>query len=146
MYLDAELEFSDAQALTADAVSTNVIDGGSLEKRFGEGNPVFLVVQVQTTLVSAGNTATLTTSLQTSVDEAFTSPITMITGAVEVEADLVAGFRILGVALPHGAKRFLRLNYDNGTEVFTAGAVDAFIVKDVQTWFAIADALGPVHP
>ena len=73
MILDKELEFSAAQSVTATAASTNVIDLGSA-RDVGAGEVLELVVAAKTAL-----TGTLATIVQGSVDEAFTSPVTIQT-------------------------------------------------------------------
>ena len=45
MLIDSRLEFSDAQAVTTTADSTNVIDL-EVERQIGKGQPLFLVVLV----------------------------------------------------------------------------------------------------
>lgn len=47
MYIDAELQFSDAQAVTTDAVGTNVIDL-SLDRSIGNGEPMAVVFAITT--------------------------------------------------------------------------------------------------
>lgn len=47
MYIDAELQFSDAQAVTVDAVGTNVIDL-SLNRSIGNGEPMAVAFAITT--------------------------------------------------------------------------------------------------
>lgn len=134
--------FSDNQAITGDAVSTNVLDTlptgipahafSALEKDLGKGNPVPISIQV----TEVFNTLTsLTIELQVSVDEAFSSPIVVATETILL-ADLVVGKRTGFQYLPKGTdERFMRLNYDvNGTDP-TTGEIHAGIVSSLdQTW------------
>lgn len=132
---DALLIFSDAQALTATADSENIIDLGAGEDAWGtavtapefaQGKPMWLNVVVQTALDSAGEAATLTTTLRTGAKtEAITT--SALTGRTIAEASLVAGYCILSVPLPMGLSRYLKLIYTVGTENFTSGAIDAWI-------------------
>ena len=46
MFLDAELQFSDSQAVTTDAVGTNVIDL-SVDRSIGNGEPMAVVIVVE---------------------------------------------------------------------------------------------------
>src|SRR3546814_11399807 len=61
MYLDKENEFSDAQAVTATAISENVIDLGATNtlKDIGAGEEVWLVVRTSTAATAATSDATL---------------------------------------------------------------------------------------
>jgi len=131
MIIDKQLEFSDAQALTATAESTNKLDTTVLGDAINE---LRLVIQVSTTLDSAGDAATLDVTLQTDTVENFASPTTIATIAQIAEATLVAGYRICNIRLPaEVAERYLRVYYTVGTENFTSGNVDAFLTMDAQT-------------
>lgn len=140
MYVDKQIEFSDAQALTATAISTNVYDlfstdtGGSAEISpntridIGAGEDVYLIVGVPTTL--SGGTATgITVTLETADDAALTTNAQVVatSGLIPV-ASLVAGFNIMKVKLPPFAyRRYIGVRYTAATGPFGAGAVDAFI-------------------
>lgn len=130
MIKDAELEFSVAQAITASAASTNVIDQGAA---CNPGKPMKIVALVDTTFDSAGEAATLQIGVQSSVDEAFTSPINHGFSPVIAEASLIADKRVALLDMPaHGLKRYVRLYYTVGTENFTAGKLDAFLTPDAE--------------
>lgn len=121
MLIDQELVFSDGQAITADAASTHVVDGRVAG--IGAGNPIEVVAKID----EAFNTLTsLDVSLQSSTDEAFTSPVTH--QKVNV---LLAGLTINKVidlgTVPDSANRYLRLYYDvQGTNPST-GKVTGFL-------------------
>lgn len=122
MLLDKENVFSDNQAITADAVSTNVIDLGKYG--LAPGNPLSVITQV----TEVFNTLTsLTITVQSSVDEAFTSPINHQSVTVAV-ANLTLGKRIDLGSLLDGTKRFVRLNYDVVGTNPTTGAITAALV------------------
>ena len=75
MILDSQNLFSDAQAFTATAASTNIIDTRNTN-RHGAGEALTAVVTID---VAADNTTTdeaYTFALQSSADAAFTTPIT----------------------------------------------------------------------
>lgn len=120
MIIDKELEFSDSQAITGDAVSTNVVDLTHTVDT-APGKDVKVRFQVDT----AFNTLTsLDIALQTATDEAFTSPVELASRSVAL-ASLVAGYSF-EITVPSTALRYLRVNYDVvGTDP-TAGAVSAF--------------------
>lgn len=136
MYVDNTLVFSEAQAETTQAAhaSTNVIDtklaGDMLAK------PLFLDVTVDTTFTSGGS-ATLTTILETSDDEAFgTSTTLMSTDAIAV-ATLVQGYKILQGRVPSGVLRYLRCKYTIGTTTMTAGKINAILTNGIDKSFAV---------
>ena len=130
MIIDTQLEMSNAQALTATAASTNLIDTSVAGDAVDE---LYLVVQVSTTLASAGKAATLDIILQTDSAVGFGTATTLATCPRIAEATLVAGYRCWAIRIPSGAKRYLRMYYTVGTENFTSGNIDAFLTMDVQT-------------
>jgi hypothetical protein len=144
MIIDALSLFSDAQALTATADSTNVVDLGAAPttRNLGVGDPVYLVVHVPTALASSGNAATLTIRLASdSTANLDTSQTDHIVSEAIAEADLVAGYSRVW-ALPHGNyERYLGIEYTVGTENFTSGAISAFLTRDPQAWAAYPNAI-----
>lgn len=142
MILDAHNEFSNAQALTATAISTNVIDTGNFTKDLGAGDQMWLIVRTQTLLADVGSDATLTVTLESAADEALTSgPVVHASsGALAFAAASPAGATLLAVPLPQGEyKRYLGVRYTVGAGPFTAGNVDAFLTRDPQQWRAYAN-------
>lgn len=141
MIFDKTLQFSDAQAITADAASTNILDllatgtpyghAAALKRDLGKGVRVPLLVQV----VEAFATLTsLTIILQGSVDEAFTSPVTIHTSPAIPVATLVAGYQLPIDFFPRGTiYRYLRMYYDVTGSSATAGKITAGVVAAVQT-------------
>lgn len=139
MILDTQNLFSDDQALTATAVSTNVIDLGAggtpaigasaLGRQIGLGEPVEVLVQL--TVDSGGTSPTLDVDLQQDTTAAFSSA-TVIASAAQI-AGGSAGDRASIQWIPHGqSERFLRLNYTLGgtTPTYT---VTSGIVLGTQT-------------
>lgn len=149
---DQELMFSDRQALTATALSTNVVDigpmtGGNTTRDIsggtGGGETLYLVFNVTTTLDSAGEAATLTITLESDDVEAInTSPTVHWTSGSIAEATLAAGYQ-LAVGLPSGAyQRYLAVRYTVGTENFTSGNISATLARDVRNYRAYASEGG----
>lgn len=146
MLIDTKEMFSDAQAITVDAVSTNVIDllpsGGSINAgdtggptanttvNLGAGHPKYLYILVHTTFAKAGANPTLTASLESDSATGLDSSATVHwTGAAEAEASLVAGYWIAkGIPIPPGAyERYLGVRYTTGTDDFDTGKVSAWL-------------------
>jgi len=128
-YLDAEREYSDAQAVTASAASTNIFDHLGDADRIPQG---WLVVTVNTTCTAAG-AATVKVDLQTDDNSGFTSATTAHSangGAVIAKATLVAGYEVMRIRLPQGLERYTRVFYTVATGPLTAGAFDAYVVED----------------
>jgi len=128
MILDKENLFSDDQAVTTTAASTNVIDTGAA-KDSGPGTPMRVLAQVSEADFAGGTS--IAVALQTATDAAFSSPVTLFTTAAIALADLVAGYQFAIGMVPKGALRYLRLNY-TVVGTMSAGKITAGIVFDKQ--------------
>lgn len=136
-YVDAQQTFSDAQALTVTAVSTNLLDH-SQDRNLGIGKPLCVVLTVD---VAAAGGGTLTVTVQSDDNSAFSSPGTVTaTGAIAAAA-LVAGAQIIIPIPPDTAtERFMRLNYTLAT--MTGITVTAFLAPIDQVQNATQYAAG----
>lgn len=141
MIFSAQQLFSDDQAITASADSTNVIDLGvagtpygaaaALNDDIGKGAPVPLLVQVTTAMAAAG-AATLVVNISTGATAALGT--TIAASAVIPVADLVAGYQIPIQFLPNKiTERYLGIEYVVATGPMTAGNVTAGITMGNQT-------------
>lgn len=146
MLLDKQNEFSDSQAVTTTAISTNVIDtlpgiGGATQSNLGGVDSAFLVIQVDTTFT--GLTSLTVTLESSSTANLATSPTVHAASAALLPADLVAGKTVIQMPLPAGDyKRYLGLRYTvAGTA--TAGAISAFITRHPNAWKAQKAAARP---
>lgn len=130
MILDSTLKFSSDQAVTVTAVSSNVIDLGVSGRDIGVGEAVPLRIEVTESFATL---TSLTVAVQTSEDEAFTSPEVVVqTGAVPV-ASLVDGYVFNINAVPKGVTgRYMRLNYTVAGTTATAGKIVAGITAGNQ--------------
>jgi len=136
----AQQIFSDDQAITATAISSNVIDLGvagtphgaaaALNNDKGKGNKIPILVQV----TSVFNTLTsLTITVEVSAAAGLTSPVVLATETILL-ADLVAGKQMHMQVLPDGADlRYLGIRYTvTGTDP-TLGNITAGITMGNQT-------------
>ncbi|HHM6439591.1 Bbp16 family capsid cement protein [Pseudomonas aeruginosa] len=128
MLFDKKLLMSNAQAITASAASTDVIDRGDT-KDVGRAGDIPLCIQV----VEAFNTLTsLTIELQTDDNSGFGSPRSLFSVVVPL-ADLNVGYQTPVIVLPQKTERYLRLNYTVTGTAPTTGKVTAGVVAGVQT-------------
>lgn len=142
MIVDDTLVFSDHQAVTADAASTNQVDIGAAGTAFGHAAAVRRDIGIGThipifvAVTEDFNTLTsLTLVLQTDNDVAFGSAKEVARSAAIPLASLVAGYQLQWPALiPEGVdERYVRLYYDvTGTNP-TTGKIFAAIVAARQT-------------
>lgn len=145
MWIDKELQLSDAQAVTSTALSTNVIDttyaGTVPYADYGIGVPLYLVVVVETVATDSGSDATLTVTFESDVVETMDSAavVHFSTGALAFAAFAPDKTTLICTPLPMAAyKRYLALRYTVASGPLTAGKFDAFITTDPQRWKAYA--------
>lgn len=139
MVIDKLAEFSDAQAITVSAASTNSYDLGApgvaqynqiqLVRNLGKGMVSPLMCQVVEDF--AGGTS-LDIALQSDDNSAFSSPKDVFKMNVLL-ADLVAGYQLPMDKLPREIKeRYIRLYYTVNGGPMTAGKISAGIVAAVD--------------
>lgn len=141
MIIDAQNEFSDSQAVTSTAISTNVIDldSASVPKNIGGSEAMYLVVQTAVTCTDTSSDATLAVTLESDSAAALNSSPTVhfSTGTLAFAAFATAGTRLAVMPLPFGNyKRYLGVRYTVASGPLTAGAFDAFLTRDAQYWNA----------
>lgn len=143
--IDKFLQVSNAQVITATAVSTDVIDAGATKnpaigRDLGGGTQLFLEVTVGATFTAAG-AGTLTIALQDSADNATFADV--LTTPPLALASLVVGSRFY-IPLPAKMRRYIRANYTVATGPMTAGNVSAQIVDGMTVERAYPDSLAKV--
>ena len=128
MLLDQQALFSAAQAITATAASTNVIDTGS-NKDVGKYGDIPLLIQV---VEGFNNLTSLTVTVQTDDNSAFSSAADVLSMTIPM-ASLVLGYKSPIITLPMKMERYIRLNYTVTGTAPTTGKVTAGITGGVQT-------------
>lgn len=153
MIIDKFNEFCDATSVAGSAGTAlvgNVIDLGAASRDVGNGEPLYLVIQTDTEIITGGSAGTIqfqlasdsTADLATSATVHFASATLVTDDAAANSAALNAGGVIAAVALPQGTyERYLGILAVIGTTTVTAGKINAFLTKDVASWKAYADAL-----
>lgn len=149
MILDERLEFADAVAVTGTAAATavlgDVIDLGSAPtlQDIGNGEDLYLVLQVDTDVAASGGAANVTFKLVSDSVATLDSSATVhwSSGAI-AKGTLVAGYLIAAIKLPLGSyERYLGVTFTPDTNNTTAGKVNAFLTHDVAKWAALPDAI-----
>lgn len=128
MLLDQQALFSAAQAITATAASTNVIDTGS-NKDVGKYGDIPLLIQV---VEGFNNLTSLNVTVQTDDNSAFSSAADVLSMTIPL-ASLVLGYKSPVITLPMKMERYIRLNYTVTGTAPTTGKVTAGITGGVQT-------------
>ena len=141
MIIDATLIFSDSQAVTADAGSTNNINIGAAGTAYGHSAPVKRDIGIGTEIPlwisvteAFNNLTSLTLVLQTDDNAAFSSPKEVASKTYAL-ADLTLGARLKFPAeLPEGTdEQYVRLSYDVTGTAPTTGKIFAAVTAGAQT-------------
>ncbi len=136
MYIDSQLKFSDAQALTGPSttVSTNIVDlGVDRDIGIGEAMAVAIFVGVAADFTTTDETYQFT--VQTATDAAFTSPVTVVASAAIDGDELAAGATVV-LPIGHENLQFLRVSNT------TAGTTPSVTIDAVL--MPLADISGTV--
>lgn len=135
MILDSQLLFSDGQAVTTSAGSTNVVD--LVDPRdIGPGMPLKLLAVVGTAFTTdSTNASTLTIEVQGSTNSTTSNFTTIARSAALGVASLGAQSKLFPIdwpALPSGVAlpRYIRLLYTVATAAFAGGTITAGLVLD----------------
>lgn len=125
MYVDAQALFSDAQALTATAASTNLVDLG-FDGNVGIGEPMAVLLVLDVAADDTTGDETYSVALQTDTVEAFSSA-TQIGSATITRGDAAGSKYVIPIPADTSAEQFLRLNYTLGGTTPTV-TVTAFMI------------------
>jgi hypothetical protein len=149
MILDELTEFCDATALSTAATGRALVGDViplTVARDIGAAKPLYLVIQVDTTVTSAG-AATVSFELSSDAQAAIavdgTETIHFATAAIP-KATLVAGYVVAIVALPMenpAYETFLGIVQNVGTAALTAGKINAFLTDAPAKYKAYPDAL-----
>lgn len=110
--LDAHNQFSDSQALTATAASTNIIDFGA-DRNIGIGEKLSAIVNIEVASDFTTGNETYVIGVETDDNSSFSSPAVLSTTTL---VGSVAAGTIISIPIPADLRmeRYLRLNYTLG--------------------------------
>lgn len=135
MIHDLQNQFSSAQAITASAASTNIIDLGS-PRNIGVGEELYVVFEVVTAFTDTGSDSTVTVTLQTDDNAGFSSPATAQTIGT-FAASTAAGKRLVArLQVDTINERYLQAFYTVLNGNLTTGAITSALVKNIDAFTA----------
>lgn len=138
MLMDKQNLFSDAQAVTATAGSTNVMDLGKAGLNQGVGEEMYLVCIVDETLDDSGDDSTITVTLETDDNESMSTPTTIMTLGT-FAANAAAGSRLVGRVPVATYERYLGVRYTAANGNLSAGKFTTFLTKNIDAYTSYAD-------
>ena len=128
MILDSQGLFSDDQAITASAASTNYIDLQTADN-IGIGGAIPLLIQVTEAF---DNLTSLAVAVQQDDNSSFSSATTLATATLTL-AELVQGAKFPIHFMPRNGERYIRVYYTVTGTAPTAGQVTAGFTTGDQT-------------
>lgn len=149
MILDERTEFCDAVALNTGGAGTYLLgDVIDLEvaRDIGQGEPVWVVIQVDTTATSGGSATgnfIVASDAQAAIATDGSATVHLQSGAIAV-ASLTARTTILASRLPSEGnvyERYLGILQTTAVAAFTAGKINAFLTWNFAKFKAYADAV-----
>ena len=154
MIIDERTEFADAVSVASTAGTINVGDviDSSVVRDIGQGQPIYLIVTVDTEVITGGTAGTIqfqlvsdsvTTPDTSSATKHVYSPVYTTDDSAANSPELNAGGVPFQVALPiegEQYERYIGLQAVIGTTTTTAGAVSAWLSLDPYGWKPAADA------
>jgi len=157
MILDERNEFADATSVAAAAGTAligDVIDLGTASRDIGAGQPVWLIIQTDTEIITGGSAGTIKFQLASDAQAAIatdgSATVHLDTGtlvtddAAANDNRLNAGGLIFSAALPQGAvyERYLGILAVIATTTVTAGKINAWLSSEpYPAQRAYADAM-----
>lgn len=114
MFLDAQALFSDAQALTASAASTNIMDLGVARNVF-DGEPMAVLMTVDVAADTASGNETYAFSIQCDDNSGFSSATSLINAhAISGSALTLGSQHIIPIPVGQTVEQYLRVYYTLG--------------------------------
>lgn len=113
MFIDAQLLFSDAQAVTADATSTNVVDLG-IGRNLFDGEPMAVVITVDVAADGTTTDETYEFEVHTDDNAALSSSTQLIAQAIGYASLTAGSTHVIPVPVGVALERYLGVKYDVG--------------------------------
>jgi hypothetical protein len=155
MIMDERLEFADAASVAAAAGTAligDVIDLGATHRDIGSGQPVWLVINVDTEIITGGSAGTIKFQLASDAQAAIAvdgsasvhwdSGTFVTDDAAANDAQMNAGGLIAAVVIPMEGRvfeRYLGILCVIATTTVTAGKINAFLTLDPAKWVSTAE-------
>jgi hypothetical protein len=125
MLIDSQLLFSDAQAITADAGSTNVVDLGVARNLF-DGEPLAVVLQIDVAADGTTTDETYEFQIETDDNASFSSATDLLVHSIGYASLTAGSVHILPIPVGAAVERYIRVFYNVGGTTPTV-TVTAFL-------------------
>lgn len=141
MILDAQLLFSESQAVTASAASTNIYDA-SAARNIGVGEDMYVLCICTVAMTDGSSDSTVTVTLETDDNAAFSSPALAVQTVGVFAALSAVGTKFVRRLSTTGlTERYIRGYYTVANGNLTTGSFTLTLVKDADLYTAYPDAI-----
>lgn len=146
MFLDKDLEFSTAQAVTAAAASTNYVDTaplytGNTGRDLGVSSEWYIYAVCTVAMTDGSSDSTLAVTLETDDNTSFSSATTLQT-LFTFPAVSAAGTKLFAKVSPGLAfERYIQLRYTPANGNLSTGTFTAGITKNIDLFKSYASAV-----
>lgn len=148
MIMDGDLLFSDAQAVTAAAASTNYLDTGPLfsgntGRDIGVSSELYFAITVDVAMTDSGSDSTIAVTLETDDNTSFSSIATVAT-LVTIPALSPAGtkyFVKVPIASTVPYEKYLQIKFTPANGNLTTGSFTVALVKNIDNWTSYKSAV-----
>lgn len=132
MIQDAQNQFSNAQAVTAAAASSNILDLG-IARNLGVGENLFLIVDVIVAMTDTNSNSALRVDVETCSSSAFGT--NAVAQTFTIPALSAIGYQAVQRIQPGAVnERYVRLKYTPTTDNLTAGSFSSVFVHDADLY------------
>ena len=141
MIIDSQLLLSDAQAVSADAASTNILDLGVARNLF-DGEPMAVVLQIDVAADGTTTDETYEFQIETDDNSGFSSATDLLVHSIGYASLTAGSTHVLPVPVGAAVERYLRVYYNVGG-TSPSVTVTAFLqpLSMVQKYKSYADGI-----
>ena len=139
MYVDAQLLFSDAQGVTADVASTNIVDLSQV-RDIGTGQSLYIVTVVDVALTDSGSDSTISVILEGDSTDTLTPDASQTLFSIPALSAIGATF--IARLDPKSAPlqyQYIGIQYTPVNGDLSTGSFTTFMTVNVDNWSAYAD-------
>lgn len=135
MYIDGLLRFSNAQAITAAAASTDYLDLG-VAREVGAGQKLFIAISVDVAFTDGSSDSTLTVSAYYDSTTSFTPDASEVLCIIPA-LSAIGYKRLIPLPILSAGYQYMQLYYSPNNGNLTTGSVSASIVLngDLQQYY-----------
>lgn len=132
MYVDKNLLFAEALAITASAASTSYLDLQSI-RDIGAGKDLYLVVNVVEAFTDGSSDSTVQVDIETDDNTSFSSATAVQRVGTFAALSAIGAKKVVKISPAVIAERYVRLYFTVANGNLTTGKFDAYLTVDAES-------------